>query len=148
MKALLGSHLLSKTGLIGSQILDSQPLILLYFSASWCPPCRQFTPTLIDFYNKVNTPKKQAEVVLIPADRTEEDFIDYYEKMPWLSVPFANASVKQLLGEKYKVQTIPTLVLTDKDGNALNTNCRWEVVQKGVEALKGWEELVAKTKTK
>ena len=30
--------------------LCSQDLVLYYFSAHWCPPCRQFTPMLKDFY--------------------------------------------------------------------------------------------------
>ena len=29
---------------------NSQDLVLYYFSAHWCPPCRQFTPMLKDFY--------------------------------------------------------------------------------------------------
>jgi thiol-disulfide isomerase/thioredoxin len=30
-----------------------QELVLYYFSAHWCPPCRQFTPLLKDFYEEV-----------------------------------------------------------------------------------------------
>ena len=30
--------------------LADKELILYYFSAHWCPPCRQFTPMLKDFY--------------------------------------------------------------------------------------------------
>ncbi|CAG9326431.1 unnamed protein product [Blepharisma stoltei] len=73
MKALFGPYLFGKAGLVESHILDLQPLILLYFSSSTWFPCREFTPKLIDFYNKVNTPTKQAEIVLIPWDMNETD---------------------------------------------------------------------------
>lgn len=148
MLSLLGPHLISKTGTISSVLLESSPLILFYFSASWCPPCRQFTPVLVDFYNKVNTPSRQAEIVLVSADRSEKDFKEYYDKMPWLALPYENQSVKQFISEKYKIQSIPSLILTDKEGFVLNSNCRNEVVSNGVNAIKHWQELVEKAKVK
>lgn len=41
--------------------------VFFYFSASWCPPCRGFTPQLIEFYDKY-AKDKNFEVVLIPWD--------------------------------------------------------------------------------
>ncbi len=33
--------------------LSNKELILIYFSAHWCPPCKRFTPILKEFYDKV-----------------------------------------------------------------------------------------------
>ena len=33
----------------------SQELVLYYFSAHWCPPCRRFTPMLAEFYKVSNS---------------------------------------------------------------------------------------------
>ena len=31
--------------------LANKKVVLFYFSAHWCPPCRAFTPVLKDFYD-------------------------------------------------------------------------------------------------
>ena len=33
--------------------LHDNKIICLYFSASWCAPCKKFTPLLIDFYKEI-----------------------------------------------------------------------------------------------
>ena len=34
------------------QVLADTPVLALYFSAHWCPPCRQFTPLLARAYSQ------------------------------------------------------------------------------------------------
>ena len=39
------------TSVSAEAALEGKDLVLFYFSAHWCPPCRQFTPLLKDFYD-------------------------------------------------------------------------------------------------
>lgn len=86
----------------------------LYFSAKWCGPCRNFTPKLIDFYNSTDN----FEIVFVSLDKNENEFNDYFSKMPWKSLPFNNEQSEEL-SEFFGVQGIPTLILVDHEGNLL-----------------------------
>lgn len=88
----------------------------LYFSASWCPPCRTFTPTLVEVYNELS-PKGNFEVVFISSDRDEEAFKGYFSKMPWLTIPFSDSATNKSVKEKFGVSGIPHLVFLDGAGN-------------------------------
>ena len=61
----------------------------IYFSAHWCPPCRGFTPLLVEFYKKYNV-QKNLEIVFVSSDRDLNSFTSYYGDMPWLAVSFEN----------------------------------------------------------
>jgi thiol-disulfide isomerase/thioredoxin len=46
--------------------------IALYFSASWCGPCRSFTPKLQEFYTEAQkTESIDVEIVYVSLDRDE-----------------------------------------------------------------------------
>ncbi|CAN6312410.1 unnamed protein product [Urochloa humidicola] len=85
--------------------------VALYFSASWCPPCRKFTPKLVQIYEEQATQDKSLEVVFISRDRDEESFDAYFAKMPWLAVPFPDSQCLQRLMNRYKVNGIPNLII-------------------------------------
>ena len=52
MDMLSGQQLLRKSGEVvkADEFLSDKKIIAYYFSAHWCPPCRNFTPILSDFY--------------------------------------------------------------------------------------------------
>uniref|UniRef100_K4AJ13 protein-disulfide reductase n=1 Tax=Setaria italica TaxID=4555 RepID=K4AJ13_SETIT len=83
--------------------------VALYFSASWCPPCRRFTPTFVEVYEELTSQDNSLEVVFVSRDRDEESFNAYLAKMPWLAVPLADSECLQRLMKGYKVNGIPNL---------------------------------------
>ncbi len=94
----------------------------IYYSAHWCPPCRAFTPTLVDFRNKY---ADQFEVVFVSSDRDDAAMKKYIEeaKMPWMTVT-RGGDVADALDEKYDVTGIPTLVILKADGSLLTRDGR------------------------
>lgn len=98
-----------------SEALEGKDFVLLYFSAHWCPPCRRFTPLLIEFYNKMKEQGKNIELVFCSNDHDEGEYKEYISNMPWLCMPF-KAKETNILGKKYKANGIPHLVIVDAEG--------------------------------
>lgn len=117
-------------------------IVGLYFSAHWCPPCRAFTPKLVEFRNK-NAEK--FEIVFISSDKSAKDKQNYMTqvKMLWPSVPFRAESGKAL-ATQYKVRGIPKLVILGPDGKLITDNGRGDVQSAPDTALATWEKAVAK----
>ncbi|CAN8241008.1 unnamed protein product [Cochlearia groenlandica] len=94
----------------------------LYFSAAWCGPCQKFTPQLLEIYTELVSSKASFEVIFVSGDEDEESFTDYFAKMPWLAVPFADSETLDRLDEVFKVRGIPNLVIVDDHGKLVNEN--------------------------
>jgi len=110
------------------EALQGAPIIGLYFTASWCPPCRGFTPQFIESYQGV-LQKKGLRTVVIPRDRDLQSFQDYYAQMPFLALPFEEQELNASLGQRFGVQTIPNLTLLDAEGKIITTEARNSLVQ-------------------
>lgn len=103
----------------------------LYFSASWCPPCRRFTPKLVEVYSALSS-KGDFEIIFVTGDRDEESFNSYFSKMPWLAIPFSDSETRDRLNELFKVMGIPHLVLLDENGRVST--------DEGVQIIQEYEE--------
>lgn len=109
-----------------SGLLAKNKYMLLYFSAQWCPPCRAFSPTLVEFFNNRKN-GDNFDLVLVSSDRSEKDMFTYMNdyKMPWLTVPFNHIAQSGLV-EAYSGRGIPNLVLLGQDGKVLSGSFRGE----------------------
>lgn len=54
-------------------------IVLFYFSAHWCPPCKQFTPMLKAFVNKF--PGNYINVVFVSSDKSDQQAVSYWKEM-------------------------------------------------------------------
>lgn len=104
------------------EALGGREFVLLYCSAHWCGPCRQFTPQLANWYRSMMSMNANVEVVFLSADHDEHSFKSYYATMPWLAVDFEDDTREKLMSY-IRVQGIPRLVVLDgKTGRTIVDN--------------------------
>ncbi len=107
--------------------LRSFQVIGLYFSASWCPPCKAFTPLLAQSYRELADMK--FEIIFVSNDRDAASFQEYFGIMPWIAVSFNDSDkLREDLRKTFQVTGIPTLVLYNTETGAF-TNRGVELVR-------------------
>ncbi|XP_050267750.1 probable nucleoredoxin 2 isoform X1 [Quercus robur] len=110
-------YLLSSTGL-QVKVSDLEGKVIgLYFSANWYPPCRNFTPVLVDMYEQLKTNGSNFEIVYVSSDEDLNAFNNYHALMPWLAIPFSDLETKKALNRKFDIEGIPCLVILQPNSN-------------------------------
>jgi nucleoredoxin len=160
MKTLLALLLLAPTvclaslqDLIGTELVNAKgetvdvstlegKVIGLYFSASWCGPCRAFTPELVKLRDRND---EDFEVVFVSSDRSADDQQEYMKDydMEWPAIPFDSSKRGELSG-KFGISGIPSLVIVDSDGNLITKNGRGEALENGRKAVRTWLKAAGK----
>ena len=83
----------------------------------------------MSFYNKMNDRrgrKDEFEIVWVSRCRDVNSYGQYFTQMNWLALPPEEAMGERgrMLGDKYKVKGIPSLVLLDEVGSVITLDAR------------------------
>ncbi|HYC71666.1 MAG TPA: thioredoxin-like domain-containing protein [Opitutaceae bacterium] len=99
--------------------LNGVKYFALYYSASWCGPCRQFTPEFVGEYRRLKAAHPEFEAVFLSGDRSAGEMRAYMkdDAMPWLAVKFDERTHELM---SYAGPGIPCLVLVAADGRVLS----------------------------
>jgi nucleoredoxin len=138
LEELLGTELVDAKGdKVETSSLEGK-VIGLYFSASWCGPCRAFTPQLVEFRDRNDD---RFEVVFVSSDRSAEDEQAYMKDydMEWPAISF-DSPLRQELGAKYGIRGIPSLIIIDDQGNLITEDGRSEISGSDSDARKALRE--------
>jgi nucleoredoxin len=93
-----------------------------YYSASWCPPCKVFTPKLVQFYNEFKPQHPNFELIFVSHDNTADDTFGYMigDSMPWPAARYED--IEGSNANQYCGSGIPDLVLVGNDGKVLSNS--------------------------
>jgi len=91
---------------------QNQKVVILVFSATWCPPCVKELPEVQEYYQSAD--KEQVEVIWIYHNE-KESVIKKFREEHSLGFPIAN-DINSKVYDQYRVSSIPTTVFIDKQG--------------------------------
>ena len=102
--------------------LDNKKIIGLYFSASWCPPCRKFTPVISTLYEDIIEYYDDIEFVFISSDKSNIEFNEYWDKMSFPALSYEYRDKKDELVKFYDVGPIPALIFINTNGELITND--------------------------
>jgi nucleoredoxin len=102
--------------------LEKKKFYLLFFSAFASKEGRQFTPRLVEYYNRVAPRHPEFEVVFFSADRSQFAMENYISQtsMPWPAVAYDKRSGKAAAVRSNLIQQVPRLFLVNASGEILS----------------------------
>lgn len=105
----------------------------LYFTLTSYGRCLAFNPKLIDIYNSLREEKEKFEIVMIPLDDDEPEFIQQFENLPWFSLPIKDRLCTKLV-QYFELESLPTVVVIGPDGKTLQANVAEAIEEHGKNA--------------
>ncbi|MBF0499939.1 MAG: redoxin family protein [Candidatus Riflebacteria bacterium] len=115
-------------------------IVGIYYSAHWCPPCRAFSPKLVEFRN---AHKDDFEIVFVSSDKGEKEQFGYMSdlKMEWLTMKYQSPAA-EALKTKYNVEGIPTLIILSPKGETISQDGRGDVTNSPDTCLDTWKKAI------
>lgn len=120
----------SLTTLDGSRTVSlsdfrGQKKVVISFWASWCGPCREEMPALVDFYKRNHGESSDFEILAVSIDE------DAKQASSFAAAQKMNFPVllddHQKMAEAYHIDSIPTMLVIDKDGKVTYGHIGYDV---------------------
>jgi len=99
----------------GEEIILSQlkgKVVLLDFWATWCGPCREAIPHLIQLYKAYR--ENGFEVIGMSLDKGDGEVVRNFAKS--MDIPYPIVMAPEEVVRNYRVTSIPTTFILDKEG--------------------------------
>ena len=122
---LVGKPLVVEGALLDGKPFDWAPykgkVVLIDFWATWCRPCLEEIPNILDNYEKYHD--QGFEVVAVNIDDDPADVVEFFARqgdLPWKTVVSNNpdaAGPESAMATKCGVMSIPFVILVGRDGN-------------------------------
>ena len=109
-------------------VFSKNKITIIDFWASWCGPCRQEMPNLVNTYNKYK--EQGLGIVGVSLDEDKEQWKDAVKEMnmTWIQLSdlkgWGNSAAQM-----YGIQAIPFTIIVDEKGNVLNIGLRGEALE-------------------
>jgi len=87
-------------------------VVLLDFWATWCGPCKESIPHLVQIYKTYQ--QKELEIIGMNVDRGDVSGVHRFVKS--MDIPYPVIITPDEVGRSYGVAGIPTTILIDKQG--------------------------------
>lgn len=112
-------------------------VVLIDFWATWCPPCVEEAPQLVEVYEKFKD--RGFEIVGISLDNEKSALETFTKenKMPWPQF-FDGKGWENELAARFKIQSVPTMWLLGRDGKLVDPSPRARLAQ-AIESALGAE---------
>ncbi len=108
---------------------------LVYFSASWCGPCKVFTPKLVEAYYTLRGAGIQ--VVMANQDKSQQEMLNYMTAFshPWPGIPPEAQNDNSVDLKEFQENGIPSLALIDADGKLVKKGLAQEILTEVLEEI-------------
>ena len=103
-------------------------VVLLYFCASWCPPCVREVPQIKATHEKLHP--KGFEIIGISLDAHTRTRFDDYTKRNKILWPQYIEGWNGPVMKQFNVRSIPAEILIDQEGRISHLNARQNLEQK------------------
>jgi len=107
-------------------------VVLVDFWATWCPPCIEEAPALVEAYEKFKDQGFEIVGISLDQDKSALEKFTAGNKMTWPQF-FDGKGWDNELAKRFEIQSVPTMWLLDREGKLADPNPR-DRLEKAIQA--------------